>query len=27
VVKHHISGLRDWNSLPMTEEFVHFYWM
>ncbi len=27
VVKHYISGLRDWNSLSMTEEFVHFYWM
>jgi hypothetical protein len=25
VVKHYISGLRDWNSLSMTEEFVHFY--
>ncbi|CAK9226431.1 unnamed protein product [Sphagnum troendelagicum] len=27
VVKYYISGLRDWNSLSMTEEFVHFYWM
>jgi hypothetical protein len=22
-----ISELRDWNSLSMTEEFMHFYWM
>jgi hypothetical protein len=27
VVKYYVSGLRDWNSLSMTEEFVHFYWM
>ncbi len=27
VVKYYISGLRDWNSLSMTEEFVHFHWM
>jgi hypothetical protein len=26
-VRYYISGLRDWNSLSMTEEFVHFYWM
>lgn len=27
VVKYYVSGLRDWNSLSMTEEFVDFYWM